>query len=250
MRTPEAEIDVTPALVRSLLRDQHPDLADLPIEEVAHGWDNVLLRLGERLCVRMPRREAGARLIVNEQRRLPEIAARAHVRQVLPVIDEALRRAGVSLDQFGAIAVATRPGLVGSLVVGLTAAKALALVLDVPLRGSIAGVAAVCLLGAMSFVGIGLLVASRPRTIEGVSGLMNLAMFPMWIFSGVFFSNERFPDALQPFIQILPLTALNDALRAVMLEGASLAAQAPELGILAGWGIVGFAGALKLFRWS
>ena len=79
---------------------------------------------------------------------------------------------------------------------------------------------------------------------------MNLAMFPMWIFSGVFFSNERFPDALQPFIQILPLTALNDALRAVMLEGASLAAQAPELGILAGWGIFGFAGALKLFRWS
>ncbi|MFB8763699.1 aminoglycoside phosphotransferase family protein [Nocardiopsis alba] len=76
MRTPEAEVDVTPALVRSLLRDQHPDLADLPIEEVAHGWDNVLLRLGERLCVRMPRREAGARLIVNEQRRLPEIAAR------------------------------------------------------------------------------------------------------------------------------------------------------------------------------
>jgi ABC-type multidrug transport system permease subunit len=124
------------------------------------------------------------------------------------------------------------------------------LVLDVPLRGTLAAVAVVCLLGAMSFVGIGLLVASRPRTIEGVSGLMNLAMFPMWIFSGVFFSNERFPDALQPFIQILPLTALNDALRAVMLEGASLAAQAPELGILAGWGIVGFAGALQLFRWS
>ena len=79
---------------------------------------------------------------------------------------------------------------------------------------------------------------------------MNFVMFPMWIFSGVFFSNERFPAALQPFIQALPLTALNDALRAVMLEGATLASQVPELAILLGWGLIGFAGALKLFRWS
>ena len=64
---------------------------------------------------------------------VPEIASRAHVRQVLPMIDEALRRAGVSLRDLGMIAVATRPGLVGALVVGLTAAKTLALALDVPL---------------------------------------------------------------------------------------------------------------------
>jgi ABC-2 type transport system permease protein len=124
------------------------------------------------------------------------------------------------------------------------------LVLDVPMRGAVASVAVVSVLGALSFVGLGLLVAARPRTIEGVSGLMNLVMFPMWIFSGVFFSNERFPAALQPFIQILPLTALNDSLRAVMLEGAALASQLPELAILAGWGLIGFAGALKLFRWT
>ena len=122
--------------------------------------------------------------------------------------------------------------------------------LDVPMRGPAASVAVVCVLGALSFVGLGLLVAARPRTIEGVSGLMNFVMFPMWIFSGVFFSNERFPAALQPFIQALPLTALNDALRAVMLEGATLASQIPELAILLGWGLIGFAGALKLFRWS
>jgi ABC-2 type transport system permease protein len=122
--------------------------------------------------------------------------------------------------------------------------------LDVPMRGPVAAVATVCVLGALSFVGLGLLVAARPRTIEGVSGLMNFVMFPMWIFSGVFFSNERFPAALQPFIQALPLTALNDALRAVMLEGATLASQVPELAILLGWGLIGFAGALKLFRWS
>lgn len=124
------------------------------------------------------------------------------------------------------------------------------LALDVPMRGPVASVALVAAMGALSFVGLGLLVAARPRTIEGVSGLMNFVMFPMWIFSGVFFSNERFPAALQPFIQALPLTALNDALRAVMLEGAPLGSQVAELAILAGWGIVGFAGALKLFRWS
>ncbi len=64
---------------------------------------------------------------------VPEIASRAHVRQVLPIIDEALRQAGVLLDDLEMIAVATRPGLVGALVVGLTAAKTLALVLGVPL---------------------------------------------------------------------------------------------------------------------
>ncbi len=64
---------------------------------------------------------------------VPEIAARAHVRQILPVIDEALKQANVTLADIEAIAVATRPGLVGALIVGLTAAKALALALDVPL---------------------------------------------------------------------------------------------------------------------
>ena len=64
---------------------------------------------------------------------VPEIASRAHVLHLLPVLDEALKRAEVTLDQVGAVAVATRPGLVGSLVVGLTAAKTLALTLDVPL---------------------------------------------------------------------------------------------------------------------
>ncbi len=123
-------------------------------------------------------------------------------------------------------------------------------VLDVPLRGSILALALVAALGALAFVGIGLLVAARPKTIEGVSGLMNFAMFPGWIFSGVFFSTERFPAALQPVIQALPLTALNDALRGVMLDGAAFGALAPELAILAAWGGVSFLLALKLFRWQ
>lgn len=123
-------------------------------------------------------------------------------------------------------------------------------VLGVPLRGSPILLAGVSLLGALVFSGLGLLTAARPRTIEGVSGLMNLVMVPMWIFSGIFFSTERFPAAMQPFVQALPLTALNDALRGVMLEGTGLAALLPELAILTVWGAVSFVLALKLFRWQ
>jgi ABC-2 type transport system permease protein len=124
------------------------------------------------------------------------------------------------------------------------------LLLDVPMRGSLAVLAAVSLLGALAFTGLGLLTAARPRTIEGVSGLMNLVMVPMWVFSGIFFSTERFPAAAQPFVQALPLTALNDALRAVMLDGAGLAAMAPELANLSLWGALSFALALRIFRWQ
>jgi ABC-type polysaccharide/polyol phosphate export permease len=124
------------------------------------------------------------------------------------------------------------------------------LAFDVPLRGSVAALAVVCLVGALTFGGLGLLVAARPRTIEGVAGLMNLAMMPMWICSGVFFSTARFPDAVQPLIQALPLTAVNDAMRAVMLDGAGLAAVSGELAIAAAWCIAAFAAALALFRWT
>jgi hypothetical protein len=105
-------------------------------------------------------------------------------------------------------------------------------------------------LGAVMFAGIGLLVASRARTIEAVSGLMNLVMLPMWLLSGIFFSSERFPDGLQPFIKAIPLTPLIDALRSVMLEGATLASQMPRIAIMSAWAIGSFAVALRLFRWQ
>jgi ABC-2 type transport system permease protein len=124
------------------------------------------------------------------------------------------------------------------------------LIFGVPMRGSVILFFALCLVGAMSFCGIGLLIASRVSTMEGASGLANLVMMPMWLLSGVFFSAERFPDAIQPLIRALPLTALNDALRAVMNEGHGLAQIAPQLGILAAWGIVSFTVALKIFRWK
>jgi ABC-2 type transport system permease protein len=122
--------------------------------------------------------------------------------------------------------------------------------LGVPLRGSLLLLIGISLLGALAFSGLGLLTAARPRTIEGVSGIMNLVMVPMWIFSGIFFSTERFPAGMQPFVQALPLTALNDALRGVMLEGTGFVALLPEAAILAAWGIVSFALALKFFRWQ
>jgi ABC-2 type transport system permease protein len=120
----------------------------------------------------------------------------------------------------------------------------------VPIHGSIVMLAAVVLLGAMAFGGLGLLVASRARTIEAASGWMNFSMLPMWVVSGVFFSSAHFPAPAQPFIHALPLTALNDALRAVMLDGAGPRALAGELAILAGWTVVCFGIALKIFRWK
>lgn len=124
------------------------------------------------------------------------------------------------------------------------------IVFDVGVRGSLLLLCFFCLLGAAVFAGLGVLVASRAETIEGVSGLMNLVMVPMWLFSGVFFSADRFPDATQPFIRALPLTALNDALRAVMIEGTGIAGLLPETAILLVWGVVSFGLALKIFRWK
>ncbi len=124
-----------------------------------------------------------------------------------------------------------------------------ALVFHVPLRGSLFDLAVLCVLGSMSFGAIGLLIASRVQTIEAASGIMNLVMMPMWILSGVFFSAQRFPDLLQPVIKILPLTAIIDALRANMLQGAGCVQLWPQLAILSAWMVVCFTVALRIFRW-
>jgi ABC transporter DrrB family efflux protein len=121
---------------------------------------------------------------------------------------------------------------------------------NVWVRGRILDLVTLIVLGAAAFAGVGLLVASRVQTTEAVSGLMNLVMLPMWLLSGVFFSSERFPESIQPVIKALPLTALNDALRAIMLDGASLATQWREIAVLAAWGTISFFLALRLFRWN
>lgn len=117
-------------------------------------------------------------------------------------------------------------------------------------RGSWLSLSLITLLGGFTFSGIGLLVAARPTTIEGVSGLMNFIMLPMWLLSGTFFSSERFPQVFQPFIKALPLTALNTLLRSVMNEGASIWTNWLPISIMVAWLVVSFVVALKIFKWQ
>ena len=124
-----------------------------------------------------------------------------------------------------------------------------AIAFGVPVRGSWFAIAVICVLCSLAFGALGLLVASRARTIEAISGFANLIIVPMWILSGVFFSAQRFPDVVQPIIRALPLTAFIDATRGIMLQGNSLLAHSREMLTLAIWTIVCFGLALKLFRW-
>ena len=123
------------------------------------------------------------------------------------------------------------------------------LAFGVPVRGRVFDLILVCVVSSLSFSAIGLLLAALPRTIEAVSGLVNLVQVPMWILSGVFFSSQRFPEVVQPLIRALPLTAVNDALRAHMLQGANLVQLLPQLATLTAWLVGCFVLALKLFRW-
>jgi ABC-type multidrug transport system permease subunit len=123
------------------------------------------------------------------------------------------------------------------------------LAFGVRIAGSAALIFGLSLLGALTFAGIGLLVASRAENTQTVGGLMNLVMMPMFIGSGVFFATANFPDAMQPYLRAMPLTALNDALRAVANQGAGLRDVMGAVAVLGAWGIVSFAAALKLFRW-
>jgi ABC-2 type transport system permease protein len=124
------------------------------------------------------------------------------------------------------------------------------LAFGVTVQGSFIALSLITLLGAMTFAGLGLLASTRARTIEGLSGALNLVMFPMFVLSGVFFPASRYPEAVQPFVQALPLTALNDALRAVYNDALPLTACAGELAILAAWMAVSFLISLKYFRWQ
>jgi ABC-2 type transport system permease protein len=121
---------------------------------------------------------------------------------------------------------------------------------DVAVHGTLWSLAALAIIGALAFGGLGVLVACRVRTIEAVSGLMNLVMLPMWVLSGVFFASTNFPEAIQPFIHVLPLTALNDSLRIIVNEGRPFEAVLPQVGILSAWGGISFVLSLKLFRWQ
>jgi ABC-2 type transport system permease protein len=83
-----------------------------------------------------------------------------------------------------------------------------------------------------------------------VSGLANFVMLPMWIFSGVFFSATNFPAVIQPIVQALPLTALVNGMRAIMLQGVGLSGVLPQIAVLVGYLVVCLAVALRVFRWQ
>ena len=123
-------------------------------------------------------------------------------------------------------------------------------IFGVRIQGHLASVVVVAFLGALAFAGLGLLAASRAQRIETISGIMNVSMLPMWLCSGIFFSAERFPNFMQPFVQALPLTQLINALRAIILEGQSLLSQTVPLAYLLLWAALTFILALKLFRWT
>ena len=124
------------------------------------------------------------------------------------------------------------------------------LVFDVPIRGSVILITGICALGSLVFAGLGLLVGSRAQNTQTVAGLVNLVTLPMAICSGVFFSAARFPDLLQPLIKALPLTALIEGVRAVMINGAGPAAIGRHVAILLFWGAISFVVSLRLFRWQ
>jgi len=122
-------------------------------------------------------------------------------------------------------------------------------VFGVPFRGPLVQLGLICILTSLTFSALGLLVASRARTMEAVSGLMNLVMLPMWILSGVFFSASRFPAFMQPLVSALPLTAAIAAMRGNMLQGVRLNHMFPLIGIMLFWCLVPFAVSLRIFRW-
>lgn len=124
------------------------------------------------------------------------------------------------------------------------------LALGIPFRTDVFSFGLLCLLGSATFAGVGLIAAARTRTTQGASGLINLLTMPMWLLSGVFFSYERFPEAVHPILRALPLTALNDGLRALLIDGVSLLGIGIELAVLAGWGVGTFFVALAIFRWE
>lgn len=117
-------------------------------------------------------------------------------------------------------------------------------------QGSLASFTLMGFLGAAAFAGISLLIGARIENTESANGWMNLIQLPMWVLSGAFFSYERFPEFLHLPIELLPLTALVNALRAIFNDGAALASLGFPLAVLCVWGGAGFLLALRSFKWQ
>lgn len=119
----------------------------------------------------------------------------------------------------------------------------------VGVQGSLFTLVVTAIVGGLTFAVMGLFLACRAENPQIVSGLINVVSFPMYLCSGVFFSSARFPDVMQPIIRWMPLTALNDALRATMIDGAGFAQIGTRLASVGVWGIVCFVLAVRFFKW-
>ncbi len=105
-------------------------------------------------------------------------------------------------------------------------------------------------IGAAAFAGISLTIGARLDNTETANGWMNFVQLPMYVLSGTFFSYERFPEWMHTLCELLPLTALTNALRAIYNQGAGILSLGPELLVLLVWGGLGFLVALRSFRWQ
>lgn len=105
-------------------------------------------------------------------------------------------------------------------------------------------------LGLIVFLGMGLLISSIAKDENSISPIANLFTLPQFLLGGVFFPIDVFPDWLQPFAKVLPLTHLNEAMRAIAFEGASFQSEAIHIVILLIWAIVIYTITAKLFKWD
>jgi ABC-2 type transport system permease protein len=124
------------------------------------------------------------------------------------------------------------------------------LIFGTQIQGSFSALIVASVLGAAAFAAIGFLIGARLSSTEVAGGWMNFVQLPMWLLSGSFFSYERFPEWLQLPIKLLPLTAANDSIRRIYNEAGTLSSVSFELAVLTAWSLIGFAVALKLFRWQ
>ncbi len=116
--------------------------------------------------------------------------------------------------------------------------------------GNIASMFCVGVLGAVVFLGIGFSIAGISKSEDQVAPLANLVTFPMMFLSGVFFSRTTLPPVIRHVVDFFPLSFLADGLRAIAIEGVSLAHVMPQIVGLSVWGVITCGLAIKLFRWE
>lgn len=157
------------------------------------------------------------------------------VRRIHIILGEMISRLGFQL--IGASLIL----LLGRFVFGFTLINGITTILTM---------LTVCALGLVVFMGLGFVVSGIARTESTIPPIANIITLPQFLLSGTFFSAEVFPTWLQFISKLLPLTYLNDALRKIAFEGATLFDLGPQLGAIAIWGLLAYVMAVRFFRWE